>query len=217
VLCAGEENEETSVYKGQLVNDRIQLDHQEILFEAELYFCKLEGERLFALQVEDEDGHLRYIEYDLSVNPALKVKQWCFFESFDWTRIFDEHREYVWKGNKLYASYDFFGYCSIFVFDAKTLTWSKPKFIGTGTIKKLMIDEEDVLTISTVENSGENSIEPLMTKVVYRLPMRKPDKLRYIAWFKIRREAIFFGSSLYERLAPRLPYNSEFREFSENY
>jgi len=44
---------DTSVYKGHIADDRIHLNHQEIPFEAELFCCKLKGDRLFAFKHDD--------------------------------------------------------------------------------------------------------------------------------------------------------------------
>jgi len=215
LLRCGFDDEDTSVYKGHVVDDKIHLNDQEIPFEVELFCCKLKGDQLFAFQreQEDEDGW-NYTEYDLSLNSARKVNQWSCSGFPNWTRIFNKyHRKYVWSDNKLYAVNAFRGYFSVLAFDSNTLTWSNTNFIGAGCANELIADEEEILSISAIEHYNE----PIKSKVVYRLPMRKPDKLRYIAWFKIRREAIFFGSTLYKRLAPQLPYTSEFREFSDNY
>jgi len=211
----GDLGNDTSMQKRHIVGDRIHLNHEEILFEAELLCCKLIGDQLFALHYEqgDEDGW-HYVEYDLSSNSARKVNQRLCSGSQTFADIFHEDRkypEYVWSSNKLYAVRDFEKYFAIAVFDSDTLTWSRTNLIGAGYVDKLTIDEDDMLTISTTENRrGFYKVKP---KTVYRVPMRKPDKLRYIAWFKIRREAIFSGS----KLDFLLPYTSEFREFSDNY
>jgi len=211
-----------SVYRGHIANDQIHLDQQKIPFEVPLFCCKLEGDRLFAIKHEDESGNWHYVEYDLSLNLARKVNQWSCYATPGHAEIFYGHYEYVWSSNKLYAVRAFDEYFSIVTFDVDTLTWSKTKFVGAGRVNKLMIDEDEILSISATEESDDfNDLdgfdEPISSKVVYRLPMRKPGKLRYIAWFKLRRQALFFGSTLYKRLAQQLPYTSEFREFSENY
>jgi len=215
LLRAEDNGGNTFVCKGHIADDRIHLDHEKILFGSKLFCCKFEGDRLFAFRREQDTSHWHYTEYNLSLSFARIANQWPCSGFPTCADIFNEDHEYVWSGNKLYAVHDFAfdGYFSIVVFDADTVTWSKVNFIGEGRADKLVIKEDDILSISATESQSE----PLKSKMIYRLPVRKPDKLRYIAWFKIRREAIFAGSNLYDRLAPRLPFNSEFRKFSENY
>jgi len=209
-LLRSESNEEpTSIYKGHIVDDQIHLVHEEILFEVELFCCKLVDDRLFAFQYDEDDWC--YTEYDLSLNPPRKINQSACSGPSAVAGLFWTSGEYVWASNKLYVARDLDACFSIVVFDADTLTLTTAKFIGPGSSNKLEVDEDDLLSISAAERLDE----PIKTNTVYRFPSRKPDKLRYIAWTKIRRQAMFFGSTLYEKL--NLPYNSEFREFSPNY
>jgi len=199
------------IYKGHIAGDRISLVQQEISVEVELLCCKLVGDRLFVFQYDQAGDDWYYTEHDLSLNPPRKINQWTCSGSPRTAEIFEDSIEYVWSNNKLYVAHDFDECFSIAVFDPDTLTWTNAKFTGAGRTGKLEIDEDDILSISATENLGK----PVKTNTVYRFPMRKPDKLRYIAWTKIRRQALFFGNDLYEKL--NLPYTSEFREFSPNY
>jgi len=206
-----QDRETASIYKGKIAGDRIHLAHEGILSEVGLLCCKLEGDRLFAFQYYE--GNWYYTEHDLSLNPPRKVNQWACSGSLETATIFQTSGDYVWSNKKLYVARNFHFYCSIAVFDPDTLTWTDTKFTGAGYVCTLEIDEDDMLSISVIENTDET----VKTNTTYRFPMRKPDKLRYIAWTKIRRQAMFFGSKLYEKLVPNLPYNSEFLEFSPNY
>jgi len=78
--------------------------------------------------------------------------------------------------------------------------------------QKLSINENEILTVNAMEGSSREKL-----KTIYRFPMKKPDKLKYLAWSTIRRGNIFSESNLYERVLPYLPLNSEFLPFSENY
>jgi len=203
--------EPTAIYKGHITEDQIHLAHEGILHGVELFCCKLESDRLFSFQFEQENWY--YTEHDLSLNPPRKVNQWACSGSLETATIFQTSGDYVWSNKKLYVARNFHFYCSIAVFDPDTLTWTDTKFTGSGSVSKLEIDEDDILSISSTERISV----AVKTNTVYRVPIRKPDKLRYIAWTKIRRQAMFFGSKLYEKLVPNLPYNSEFLEFSPNY
>jgi len=211
LLREGELGNPTSIYKGNVADDKIHLVHEGIPFEDELFCCKLVEDRLFAFQYDVATYDWCYTEHDLSLNPPRKVNQWTCSGPLETAAIFEDSVEYVWSNNELYAARDFDSCFSIVVFDADTLTWTDTKFNGAGRVDKMEIDEDGLLSISATENTSET----VKTNTTYRLPMRKPDKLRYIAWTKIRRQALFFGSDLYKKL--NLPYTSEFREFSPNY
>jgi len=210
-------NRTSSIHLGHLTDDRIHLEEQRIDFHCMLWFCKLVGEKLFAFRVQEGRNGWDFLEYDLSVNLAHEVRNvqnvGCSIYS---VRNLLNQPVYVWSKEKLYISWynqsDFLA--PIVVFDGETLEWSKTKFTGAGYVETMKIDEDDILTISETEFFEDNDEQ--YHKTVYRLPMRKPDKLRYLAWGTIRRGAMFFGSTVYDQLLPRLPFNSEFRpEFEE--
>jgi len=207
-------DDDPALYKGKISDDRISLADQRIELEVELSYCKFINDKLLAFQYEDDD--LNLVEYDLSLDPARKLNEWpCSNDVV--SDIFEDMGKYVWSGNKLYVSYQVYDepmHFSIVLFDADSRTWSKLKFTGIGTIDALTIDEDEILIISATGDCHEKNKPAL--KTIYHLPIRKPDKLCYLAWKTIRREALFFGSKLYEKFSPRLPFNSEFRLFAED-
>jgi len=205
LLHRGETNELTSVYKGCINNDRISIQEQQIEFGLILFCGKFIGDRFFAFRHSQvNENEWDFVEYDLSSNLARKVNEWTCISNVG----FMDCQECVWLNNKLYlvCEIDSETYFSIVAFDSNTLTWSKTNFTGAGRVDALTIDDNEMLTVSTTEPD-------LNFKTVYRFPIRKPDKLRYLAWTKIRRSALFFRSKLYEKFLPNLPYNSEFRSF----
>jgi len=214
-LLRGSANDNPAfICKGQVSGDRISLADQRIELGVKLSYCKLINDKLLTFQYED--GDLNLVEYDLNLNSARKLNEWpCSGELV--SDIFENERKYVWSDKKLYVACQFYNRSlnfSIALFDIDSRTWSKMKFTGIGTVGALTIDEDDILIISVTENRYDKSKPTL--KTIYHLSMRKPDKLRYLAWKAIRREALFFGSKLYENFSPQLPFNSEFRLFAED-
>jgi len=196
----------TTIRKGRVTDDKIHIDAQEIGIGADLDGLNLMGNQLFALRRSHEDEtHWHYTQYELSLDSARKVTESPLIEC-----LADLYRgsKYVWSDNKMYVVCRFDWNFSVAVFDAELRTWAKNKFVGKGLVLALSIDEDKILTVSAIGNPGT-------TKTVYRLPMRKPDKLRYLAWNTIRRGSFFFDSKIYGKLAPNLPYNSEFRSYFE--
>lgn len=161
---------------------------------------------------------LQFCEFKLGpTSPLFINSRHCQFDSnasyADW-----EYQRYVWSINSLYVSCDegeLSGPFSIIAFNPKSYQWTRTKYTGMGRAKEMSIDEDEILTVVVREDSlgAKNS----KIKTIYRFPMRKPDKLSYIAWFAIRRGALFFESNLYKKILPRLPFVSEFLVFSEYY
>jgi len=198
------------VCKGHLANDKIHIDVLRIEFGVRLVGYKLVGNKFFAFQEEQDNWpSYKFIEYDLSSNSARKVSE-CDFSRFGRLLNFSDDPAYIWENNETYSAC-FYGWgFSIVVFDADALKWTKTKFVGDGRVHAISIDEDQILTVTASEYFDGDRWD----KTVYRFPMRKPDKLRYLAWGTIRRGSLFVGSDLYDKLF--LPYNSEFRPVSEN-
>jgi len=207
----------TLIRKGYINGDQILMDEQSIRFHAILYYPKFEDGKMYAFQVlrneELDSGECYFCEYIIAESPAQRVNT-VQAE----IRFAELHYNYVWSKNKLYVLED--EYCMthwfiIISFDPVTCSWSQTNLAGSALPTKLFVDDDDILTVDAVDTKRGGEI--LSTdKSIYRFPMRKPDNLRYLAWSTIRRGSLFFGSDLYERLAPRLPYNSEFRSFLES-
>jgi len=206
----------SSVYKGQVINNQIHVEEQRIDFDFELFYCKLSTDQLFALRMFEEQNGCDFVEYNIGENPAREVNTWKIVGiPISVTRVLEflTVSPYVWANEKLYAS------CpdcselsfSILTFDAKIQRWYQPNFTGFGRISALEVNEDEILTVSSI-GSGEGG---QANKTVYRLPIRKPDKLRYLAWGAIRRGTMFFGSNIYEKFLPYFPLNSEFRSIFE--
>jgi len=211
-----------SMHKGRLVNNQIHVEEQQMDFDFEFLYCKLLTDQLFAVRLrllEGEDGwDFDFTEYNIGENPAREVNVWRIV---DGSILASRHPDfpdtstsaYVWSKEKLYVS------ClawlersfSILTFDAKIQKWFQPNFTGFGNVSAMEIDEDEILTVSSFGNDEGGQ----QNKTVYRLPMKKPDKLRYLAWGTIRRGNMFFGSDIYEKFFPLLPYNSEFRSIFE--
>jgi len=204
------DEDNTSILKGRVTEDQIHTDAQGIDFGVNLAGCKLIGDQLFALHiVQDNRTHWNYAQYDLGLNSAHKVNEWSISE---WSGALYDYSSTVWSNNKMYFARQFGSNFSIVVFDAELRTWSNTEFIGRGFVNTLEIDENDVLTVSATKYLDNRP----GIKTVYRLLMRKPDKLHYLAWNTIRRGALFFDSKLYEKFSTQLPFNSEFRPFDES-
>jgi len=204
----------TLVYKGKIVDDRISFEDHQIELESELFHEKLVNGKLFAF--EFDGGDLNFVEYDLNSSLARKLNEWSCFSHLS-KHIRHKDAKFVWSGNKLYVVYRFHAdplRFSIILVDVDSHMLSEMKIIGVGHVDALTIDEDEILIVSATENSYVKG-KPIL-KTVYHFPMRKPDKLRYLAWKKIRREALFARSELYEKFSPRLPFNSEFRPFDED-
>jgi len=207
----GRMNKLLFMHKGQLIGDKLHIEEQQIEFGTRLWQCKLEGDKLSAFRLEQTEE--RFCEYDLSSIAARKVNDWPIPSCYCCLRL-HIHFAYIWSNNKLYVSCDSWTTSpfTVVVFDSETRKWTKTNFTGMGKATELQIDDDYILTVSTIEDFGDNSI-----KTTYRFPMRKPDKSRYLLWATIRRGAMFFGSDIYEKLLPNLPYSSEFRSFTHYY
>jgi len=201
----------TTIWKGRVIEDQIHVDAQGVEAGAELDGFNLMGNQLFALRRSQENRvHWHYTQYDLSLNVAHTVTESPLIEC---PTALNGYSKVVWSNDKMYAVFYFEKTFSIMVFDSELYKWSTTRFIGNGGVQALAIDENDVLTVSASEYPEDYPDDDSIEKTVYRLPMRKPDKLRYLAWNTIRRGAFFFDSDIYDNLV--LPYNSEFRSYFE--
>jgi len=209
--------DDTVIHRGHVKDDQIFMDKQSIEFHARLYYPKLEGGKIRAFQrlhnEERNRDQWNFCDYIIDESPAQRVKP--VRSAFRHTEV---ETDYIWSKNKLYTfDYDFNlpNWFTVVSFDPDTLSWSQTNLAGSAFPTILSVDEDEVLTVSAIDGDFFRDDSPTY-KSVYRVAMRKPDNLRYLAWSTIRRGALFFGSDLYERLAPRLPYNSEFRSFLES-
>jgi len=212
-----EQPESILIQRGKVIGDKILMDEQRIEIHAELYYPKLEGDKMYAFQLlhneenNDEDWH--FCEYAFDSGSARMINS--VISQFRLTEI---HYNYTWSKSKLYVcdyAFNLQNWFAVVSFDPDTLSWSQTNLAGSADPSILSVDEDEVLTVSAIDGNYLNKIPPIY-KSIYRFPMRKPENLRYLAWSTIRRGSLFFGSDLYERLAPRLPYNSEFRSFLES-
>jgi len=202
------DNRNWIIYTGHLNGNKIHVEEQRIEVDAFLFHLKLTGDRLFAFR-----SGLYFCEYDLGANQAREVNGWinnCHTFSYN---IPHSYSAYVWSGKRLYATCGISNEkpFSIVVFDAETHEWAETNFSGLGQIVQLRIEEDELL----IASSTEWGLDEKRDKTVYRLPMKKPDKLQYIAWGTIRRGSLFAGSDLYQKFSDCLPLNSEFRPFAD--
>jgi len=198
---------------GQIDNDRIITDEKTVIFSDDLFYCKLEGDKILGFHSvwsdELESYDWQFCEYSFEEDSIYEVHSTDHFNYFS-PLI---KMVYVWSGNKLYAcirEFDSPGPFMLVVFDSESYTWTQTNFFGMAWLEKLSIGENEVLTACITENSRDKHIPENFT-TVYRFPVKTPDKLQYLAWTTIRRKAIFFGSDIYEKLMPLL--NNEFRPF----
>jgi len=201
-----------SIYKGSVINNRITMDDRQINFNCDLYLCKFENGNVFGFR--DIDGfNWQFCKFSPDMDPGQIVNSYDFElpDYFDSVEL-READHYVWSKSKIYVPTRRGSSFMIVVFDAETYMWTQTKVAGKGLYHQISIDENEILTVSAEEHFQHGRF-----KTVYRFPMKKPDKLKYLAWSTIHRGSLFFESNLYERLLPRLPLNSEFRPFSENY
>jgi len=210
----------TSILRGQIVDDRIRMDEHRIEIQDKLYYPKLEDGKIHAFRhLRNEEWH--FCDYILDSGSARMINS--VRSAFHRIGL-DMLCNYLWVKDKLYLSdfdWDFLNWFIIVSFDSITRVWSRTKLAGSSLSDRLVpnilaVDDDEVLTISTVEEDHYPRQVVSIRKSVHRFPMRKPDKLCYLAWLTIRRGALLFGSDLYEKLAPRLPFNSEFRSFLES-
>jgi len=213
VLLSGQFGDNLAfVRKGQVIDDQIHIEEHIIEFGTQLWNCKLAGNKFFAFLHDPREGNNELIwhfrEYTFTGIYARTVKDWLVpsCPNFSQDHILSE---YVWSKNKLYMLYSsqFMKPFTVIVFDSETRIWTRTKFIGIGIAISLKIDEDGVL----IANINDGFVNYL--KTIYRFPMRKPDKLKYIVWAKIRHEAMFFGRDVYGNPLTQLPYNSEFNPF----
>jgi len=206
-----------SISHAQIINDEIVMDNQRIEGYGTLWYPKLENDRICGFQqAYDEENDRRvwtFDEYVLELTSARKVNS----VSCDFRRT-NLSSDYVWSKDKLFVLVYFYGrkWFTVAAFDLSTKTWSRTNIAGPAFPASITVDDEDVLTIGTLDGDWVHGIQPVY-KTVHRFPMRKPEKLSYLAWATIRRGHLFFGSDLHEKFASRLPLNSEFRPFSEYY
>jgi hypothetical protein len=102
---------------------------------------------------------------------------------------------------------------TIAAFNPETNFWSETKVVGVAFPAGITVDDDEVLTIGTLDGDWCDSVIPVH-KTVHRFPMHKPGKLSRLAWFTIRRGKLFFESDLHDKLA--LPYICEFRSVFED-
>jgi len=162
-----QDNSPTIVYKGRVADGKIYVDAQEIEFGVGLFGCKLMENRVSAFRYSQDDPTIwKAVEYDISSNLVRKVNEWSSSELPTSLNFYDSP-VYVWKDNKMYVVCQIGWTFSIVVFDADSLTWSKTKFIGSGRVEAISIDEDQVLTVSAIEYNGNP-----MKKTVYRFALR---------------------------------------------
>jgi len=207
----------SSMVKMQLVDNHIHVEGPRQSGGAELFDFKLVGDRLFAFRINQNGNNgfdWHFMEYNILENPIQTVNEWSIVRCPSCPNIIPHDiSAYVWAKSKLFVACDswFEGAFSIVVFDAEGFIWSKANFTGIGNVNSLELDEDYVLMVNAIQRKDNNQWE----KTTYRLPMRKPDKLQYLAWATIRRGSMFFQSDTFKKFFPCLPYNSEFRAFAE--
>jgi len=216
LFCYEEGEGHEIMQRGRLDENRILMEDRRIHFNGDFYYYKLEGGKVFGFHVINENANgfdWQFCEYSPGADGLYQFKVHSighldFFESFD---SFD----YLWAGSNLYLcgrtqfSSDSF---MVIAFDAETHSWYRTRFAGMACHHKLSIDENDILSVRAFEylGRGRNS-QRFVT--IYRFPMKKPEKLRYLAWATIRRGEMFFGTDTYKKF--RLPFISEFLSFSD--
>jgi len=202
------------IHRGQITKDRIVMKDHPIEIYAYLWYPKLENDQLYGFQcVHNEQNNRKewhFQEYALDEKTARKISS-----IRSWFQSSEKSTSYVWSKNRLFVliyCYDWLRYFTVASFNSDTHSWSDTKVVGTAFPNSITVDDDDILTIGTIDGDSYDDIQPIY-KTVHRFPMRKPDKLSYLAWFTIRRGSMLLGSDLHDKFSPFLPYTCEFRPF----
>jgi len=212
-----EDSDSTFIHPGKVIDDQIVMKGNPIEIYARLRYPKLEDSHLYGFQrVNNEENgreEWRFEEYVLDEKPGRKVSS---VKSYFCNTELDT--DYIWSKNRLFVLvyyFDFPKYFTVAAFNPKKNSWSRAKVVGAAFPNSITVDDDEVLTIGTLDGDWSDVVQPIY-KTVHRFPMHKPDKLSYLAWFTIRRGSMFFESDLHDKFAPLLPYTCEFRSVFED-
>jgi len=155
-----------------------------------LQCMKLEGSTLSCLRYSGQGWEIRSFDLD-KVKPKLAAKiplECANGEEFAMSPSYN--LSYVWSGSRLYVPAKLTKLrTKIVYFDTKTLIWTDTHLKFPGQLRGMFIDENEILTAQVLLEI------PKDVNNLYRIPLKKPDSLKNLAWMFIVNHEEFFGSN----------------------